>query len=202
MDALKSFTNKLPNPFVGLSKSQIILWIIIPLVLFIAAAIFIYVNYIEPQLMQMDYNANYEFDKTVENSISTIGVDTRKKVNLYLFWACWCPNSNQEGATGKKLHDLWDKVEDDYKNKKWNVKKYKLNFKKINENDNDFGYYESIVKKNGEIEGFPSIFLVYDDFVPEKDTSSGSTHRIVYEFDASPTEENIKEFVKTALNIG
>jgi len=131
MDALKSFTNKLPNPFVGLSKSQIILWIIIPLVLFIAAAIFIYVNYIEPQLMKMDYNANYEFDKTVENSISTSGVDTRKKVNLYLFWACWCPNSNQEGATGKKLHDLWDKVEDDYKNKKWNVKKYKLNFKII-----------------------------------------------------------------------
>ena len=28
--------------------------------------------------------------------------DIRKRVDLYLFWACWCPNSNKDGRIYKK----------------------------------------------------------------------------------------------------
>lgn len=183
---------RVKNIFNNVSKKHVILWGGL-LVVFILAAIFVYVNYIQPQLVEKEYEENYEFDETIKNTNSGSGIDTiTKKVDLYLFWACWCPNSNKEGATGTRLHGVWDKIEDDYKNGKWGTKNFKINFKKIEENDAGFTTSEQIVKNGSGIEGFPSIFLRFND----KDGVS-----TVYEFDASPTEENIKEFIKTVLKI-
>jgi hypothetical protein len=74
-----------------------------------------------------------------------------------------------------------------------------LTFVKVNECDNDFAAHEATVTKS-EIEGFPSIFVVYDDYVLDKDTNTKVKQTIIYELDASPTEETIKNFIKSALH--
>ena len=74
--------------FVGNNKKKIILWIVL-LVIFIIAAVFVYVNYIQPQLVDMEYRANYEFDETIENELKPQGLKGPKKpATIYLFWAC------------------------------------------------------------------------------------------------------------------
>lgn len=186
--------------FVGNNKKKIILWIVL-LVIFIIAAVFVYVNYIQPQLVDMEYRANYEFDETIENELKPQGLKgTKKPATIYLFWACWCPNSNKESMTGKKLHQVWDTIEDEYKNKKWSPSSnYSLDFKKVSENNVDFVTMEKLVKKSGEIEGFPSIYLRKQ----EKVTNAGGPgmEYVVYEFDANPTIENLKEFISHVLKI-
>ena len=182
----------------NVSKRNLILILVI-VSLFIGAAVFVYVNYIKPQLIEMDYKPNYEFDKVVENKLTSRGRDAYKNVDMFLFWADWCPNSNKEGSTGTKLHSVWDKVEDDFKNKRFTVNGFNIRFKKINENDNDFGHYESVVRGKGEIEGFPSIFIVYKKFGKNTTTNMDQEDKIVYEFDAMPSEENIKELINKVL---
>ena len=154
----------------------------------------------------MEYRANYEFDKTIENELKPNDLKPndlkgpKKPATIYLFWACWCPNSNKENITGKKLHEAWDTIEDEYENKKWSPSsKYKLDFKKVSENNVDFATMEKLVKKSGEIEGFPSIYLRKE----EKVTNEGghAMEFVVYEFDANPTIENLKEFISHVLKI-
>ena len=81
---------RVKNIFNNVSKKHVILWGGL-LVVFILAAIFVYVNYIQPQLVEKEYEENYEFDETIKNKNSGIGIDTiTKKVDLYLFWAFDC----------------------------------------------------------------------------------------------------------------
>ena len=178
----------------NISKKSLLLWLFL-LIVFIIAAVFVYVNYIKPQLDIMDYKANYEFDSTDDSKLKKSSVT--KKATVYLFWADWCPNSNTESSTGRLLHKVWDDVESQYKNNKWNIND-KLTFLKVNECDNDFTVHESIVTKS-EIEGFPSIYIVYDDYVLNPDTNIKTKQTIVYELDATPNEDNIKNFIESAL---
>lgn len=197
MERVKSIIGNANNALLkaNISKKTIMLWLFL-LVAFIAAAVFVYINYIKPQLDVMDYKANYEFDGTDDSSLKKSSVS--RKATVYLFWACWCPNSNKESSTGKQLHDTWDSVEKQYKEKKWTVGNDKLTFLKVSESDNDFAAHEAIVTK-GEIEGFPSIYIVYDDFILDKDTNTKVKQKIIYELDATPTEETVKNFIKSAL---
>ena len=181
------------------NKKKIIIWIVL-LIIFIIAAVFVYVNYIQPQLVDMEYRANYEFDETIENELKpdTTSRGSKKPATIYLFWACWCPNSNKESMTGKKLHDTWDLLEKEYIDKKWSPSnKYSLDFKKVSEKNVNFDKFQKIVVKSGEIEGFPSIYLVRE----EKITNEGghAMENIVYEFDANPTTSNLKEFISHVL---
>jgi thiol-disulfide isomerase/thioredoxin len=198
MERIKSFAEN-TNLFLtksNISKKSLILWFIL-LVLFIAAAVFVYINYIKPQLDVMNYKANYEFDSTDDSKLKKSSVS--RKATVYLFWADWCPNSNTESATGKSLHSTWNKITEESKKGTWNVGNDVLTFVKVNECDNDFAAHEATVTKS-EIEGFPSIFVVYDDYVLDKDTNTKVKQTIIYELDASPTEETIKNFIKSALH--
>src|SRR6056300_769235 len=103
----------------NISKKSLLLWLLL-LIIFIIAAVFVYVNYIKPQLDVMDYKANYEFDNTDSSKLQKSSVT--KKATVYLFWAEWCPNSNKESSTGRLLHKVWDDVESQYRNNKWNIK--------------------------------------------------------------------------------
>ena len=198
MERVKSIAEKANNFLVktNVSKKTIILWAII-LVFFIGAAVFVYVNYIKPQLDVMNYKANYEFDNVDDSALSKSSVSRKAKV--YLFWTDWCPNSNQESATGKRLHSTWDSIESQYKENKWKVNNDKLEFIKVSECDNDFAVHEAVVTKS-EIEGFPSIYVVYDDYVLDKETNTKTKQNIIYEMDATPSEDNIKNFISSALN--
>lgn len=195
MERIKSFAKNADSFLTksNISKKSLILWFML-LVLFITAAVFVYINYIKPQLDVMDYKANYEFNNTDDNKGNALS----RKATVYLFWAEWCPNSNKESATGKRLHDTWDKITEDNKKGTWKVNNDILTFVKVNECDNDFSAHESKVTKS-EIEGFPSIFVVYDDMVDDGNNNK-VLQNIIYELDANPTEDTIKHFIRSALN--
>jgi len=214
MDKVKKLTSTLTNKLANVSdskKKMFVLWFVIT-ILFIGAAAFVYINYIEPRFASMAYKANYEFDSTVENKLDdknsgyintsgkavhpddTIGEDTggnqsggkdtdvnqppkKGLPTFYLFWACWCPNSNKQSTRGKKLHELYDVIKTKFNGK--------VNFIRTMEGDDDFVTHEKLVTKGSEIEGFPSIYMVYDD----------NGEKVSVEFDAFPTEEAITEFI-------
>ena len=68
MERIKSFAKNADSFLTksNISKKSLILWFML-LVLFITAAVFVYINYIKPQLDVMDYKANYEFNNTDDN---------------------------------------------------------------------------------------------------------------------------------------
>ena len=70
--------------FLTINKEVLILWGIL-LVIFIIAAVFVYVNYIQPQLVDMEYRANYEFDKTIENELKPQGLKGLKNQQLFIY---------------------------------------------------------------------------------------------------------------------
>jgi len=196
MDKIKSLF-KNADTFISktnISKKTWLLWFIL-LASFIAAASFVYINYIKPKLDVTEYKANYEFDSTSTASIKN--TKKGKKATVYLFWADWCPNSNTQSTAGKKLHDTWDKLNSQYKQGKFTVDNNKLTFLKVNECDNDFAAHEAKVTKT-EIEGFPSIYIMYDDYIPDTDGKM-VPQTIIYELDATPSEDNIKDFINSAL---
>ena len=65
MEFANNIKGKMPQIVQNISKTQFMIWGGI-LVLFIIAAIFVYINYIKPQLVNMEYKANYEFDKKIQ----------------------------------------------------------------------------------------------------------------------------------------
>lgn len=188
MDLVNKLKSKIPQ---NISKTQIMVWGVI-LVSFILATIFVYINYIKPQLIDMEYKANYEFDKTIKDGKQK-GADIRKKVDLYLFWACWCPNSNKDGPTGSKLHKMWETLQDKVENNDITFKNYDIVFHTIQEKDDNFAKEEEKLVGKNNIEGYPSIFMKYTQLVNDKD------QEFVCEFDAMPTLENIIEFINDNL---
>ena len=74
MERIKSFAKNADSFLTksNISKKSLILWFML-LVLFITAAVFVYINYIKPQLDVMDYKANYEFNNTNYLSIGKFG---------------------------------------------------------------------------------------------------------------------------------
>lgn len=203
MEQIKSKASSVFNVLnnIKTSKKTILLWLVV-LVFFIAAAVFVYINHIKPKLELTDFKANYEFDK--EKSADTTMKQAEvvpKNATVYFFWACWCPNSNDADEPGKMLHDNWKQIEEEYKTQEWNVTPHKLSFVKVSENDNDFTEKEAKVKNDGEeIDGFPSIFIVYDEFHLNEKTKLKEKITIKNEMDTVPTKENIKKFIIDNLN--
>ena len=187
MEFANNIKGKMPQIVQNISKTQFMIWGGI-LVLFIIAAIFVYINYIKPQLADMEYKANYEFDKTIQDKGGK-KADIRKHVDLYLFWACWCPNSNKDGPTGEKLHEMWETLQEKVKNKEISFKNFDITFHTIQEKDDNFKSEEEKLVGKDNIEGFPSIFMKYTQMIDNKD------QEFVCEFDAMPTLENITEFI-------
>ena len=65
-------------------KMRNLILILVIVSLFIGAAVFVYVNYIKPQLIEMDYKPNYEFDKVVENKLTSRGKEAVSYTHLTL----------------------------------------------------------------------------------------------------------------------
>jgi hypothetical protein len=189
---INKVTSKLTNipMFQNISKTQAIIWISV-LITFILAAIFVYVNYIKPQIIDTVYKTNYEFDKTIKTDLE-LGSDIKKDINVYLFWACWCPNSNENGTQGIKLHGIWNKLTKMSQQEKKEEFGNNITFHRVEETADDF---KDKLKSIGisKIEGFPSIYISYKQYLQETDQT------IVCEFDALPNEKNITDFIKDNL---
>jgi hypothetical protein len=88
----------------------------------------------------------------------------------------------------KKLWPIWDKVKADLDRKVFNG--FQLSFVEIDgdKQEADLNYFEVEFLKSAEkkkVDGYPSIYMIKGDQV--------------YEFEAAPSEDNLKEFVKAVL---
>jgi len=174
-------------------KSPSFLMYIAIVALFVGIGYMIYVNYIAPRISPA-WIANDEYDQSnqsdgTEESGSGAGPgpgpgppgEEKGQAQLYLFHTNWCPYC-------KKLWPIWDKVKESLDRKIFNG--FQLSFVEIDgdKQEADLNYFEAEFLKSAEkkkIDGFPSIYMIKGDQV--------------YEFEAAPTEENLKEFVKSVL---
>ena len=166
-------------------KSPSFLMYIAIVALFVGIGYLIYVNYIAPRISP-SWIANDEFDQKEKDEISLApsesgGGVTKGQAQLYLFHTKWCPYC-------KKLWPIWDNVKTQLDRKIFNG--FQLSFVEIDgdKQEADLNYFEAEFLKDAEkkkVDGFPSIYLIKENQV--------------YEFEAQPTEENLKEFVKSVL---
>lgn len=173
-------------------KSPSFLMYIAIVALFVGIGYLIYVNYIAPRISP-SWIANDEFDQKEKDEISLApsesggggggggGSVTKGQAQLYLFHTKWCPYC-------KKLWPIWDNVKNELDRKIFNG--FQLSFVEIDgdKQEADLNYFEAEFLKDAEkkkVDGFPSIYLIKENQV--------------YEFEAQPTGENLKEFVKSVL---
>ena len=99
-----------------------------------------------------------------------------KQATLYLFYVNWCPHS-------KKVLPLWENLKKRYDGK--NVNGITVNLVGINgeEDEEAVADFEGTYKV--KVDGYPTIFLVKGDQV--------------IEYDATPTETTLIEFLNSAL---
>jgi len=113
----------------------------------------------------------YNDNGTVRNSSSGSG---SKDAEIILFSVDWCPHC-------KTAKPEWDKVKAEYNGK--DVNGYHLVFTDIN-CTNESPQVEKLMNQY-KIEGYPTIKLIKDGQV--------------IEFDAKPTESNLKQYIQTVL---
>lgn len=129
-------------------------FIIVTIMLLIAAIIFVYKNYLVPKMNQ-PYAPNKEFVDSEESD---------KECELIIFTVDWCPYC-------KKAMPIWDNFKEEYEGKKING--YTLYFTTINCTDeNDSNIKDMLNKYN--VEGYPTIKLVKDDEVISYDAKPNS----------------------------
>lgn len=174
-------------------KSPSFLMYIAIVALFVGIGYLIYVNYIAPRISP-SWIANDEYDQKGKDgpggsdaggdddpSESGGGSASKGQAQLYLFHTKWCPYC-------KKLWPIWDNVKTQLDRKVFNG--FQLSFVEIDgdKQEADLNYFEAEFLKDAEkkkVDGFPSIYLIKENQV--------------YEFEAQPTEDNLKEFVKSVL---
>ena len=169
-------------------KSPSFLMYIAIVALFVGIGYLIYVNYIAPRISP-SWIANDEYDQkdpdeptdTPADDGGASGSATKGQAQLYLFHTKWCPYC-------KKLWPIWDNVKTQLDRKIFNG--FQLSFVEIDgdKQEADLNYFEAEFLKDAEkkkVDGFPSIYLIKENQV--------------YEFEAQPTEDNLKEFVKSVL---
>ena len=173
-------------------KSPSFLMYIAIVALFVGIGYLIYVNYIAPRISP-SWIANDEYDQkdpddsagsdspADDPSESGGGSASKGQAQLYLFHTKWCPYC-------KKLWPIWDNVKTQLDRKIFNG--FQLSFVEIDgdKQEADLNYFEAEFLKDAEkkkVDGFPSIYLIKENQV--------------YEFEAQPTEDNLKEFVKSVL---
>ena len=145
--------------------------IMIAVIILILVILYVYQQYIAPK-MNPDYVANKEWEQS--SSDSTSGSTT--EVDIMMFTADWCPHC-------KKAKPIWEEFNNTYDGKVING--YKINVKTINcTNDSDPNVQNLLDKYN--VEGFPTIKLI----------KNGE----VYDYDAKPDKESLKQFLDTMTN--
>ena len=152
-------------------KFLLILFIIF---IFLGVALYTYNNYIAPKI-NPDFVPNREFEVDGEEC-------ENKFADIYLFSVEWCQHSND-------AKPIWNKIKKAFQGKKPSGSKYEIRFIELdgdkNEAEIDSFEAEYLTPNNKKIDGYPSIWMVKD-----KD---------VYEFAATPTKDNLAEFITSLV---
>ena len=117
-------------------------FIMVAIVILIAAIVFVYKKYLVPK-MNPTYAPNKEF---IEKS------DEEKDAELLIFTVDWCPYC-------KKAMPVWKKFQAEYDGK--TINGYNLNFRTINCTDENDAEVKEMLNKYG-IDGYPTIKLLKD----------------------------------------
>jgi hypothetical protein len=143
------------------------------LVLFIALAFWVYTTYIAPKL-NPEYKDNKEFigDGDDEGAVTN--------ANIYAFYTDWCPHCKTNIIAADSG---WKKTMDKYNGQKING--ITVTFVEVN-GEKEEGTLQSFESDHSvNITGFPTIYLV-----------KGNN---VIEFDSDITQDNLTNFLNTAL---
>ena len=154
---LDSIKKKFSNISPGDNKKFLL--ILLCTTLFIGIAIYIYKTHIIPKI-NPSYVSNKEF---IEQDRKT-----DEAADLYFFYTSWCPHC-------KTAMPVWNKLKENTKS----VKDININFYEV-DCDKD-----SATAEKYNVEGYPTIKLVYNDKV------------ITY--DAKPDIDTLKQFLNTSL---
>lgn len=137
------------------------LMILVVIFIFVAAGLFAYNKYVKPQ-MNPKYVANSEFNQAQG--------DGDKEAVIYYFTADWCPVS-------KRVFPQWEKFVSEYDGN--NINGYTLRTRVVDcEREKEFADKQNI-------EGYPTVKLMYDNQVVE--------------YDANVKYDTLVEFVNTSL---
>lgn len=138
-----------------LMRNKKLLMILFLLVVFIGLAIYVYQTYIVPR-MEPQY---------IENKELIASDDEMKEVELYYFYAKWCPYC-------KKAMPEWSKFREEYENKP--VNNTIIYFREINIEED-----EDVAEKFG-ISSVPKVKLVKDNQIIDYDANV--EHKLLEEF--------------------
>ena len=140
---------------------------------FIFVAFWTYNTYVAPKLKPQFVN-NKEFINEGDDASLDIH-DAR----IYIFYTDWCPHCQAVMKKGSG----WKTVQEKYNKQKING--VELTFMEINGETEDGQLKDFETEHNISIDGYPSIYLIKGDSV--------------IEFEAEPTEDNLINFLNTAL---
>ena len=128
--------------------------------------------YVYQQYIAPKMNPDYVANKEWDDSSAT----SNSEIDIMMFTADWCPHC-------KKAKPIWEDFFNTYDGKV--VNGYKINVKTINcTNDND-AKVQNLLNKY-KVEGFPTIKMI----------KNGE----VYNYDAKPDKESLKQFLNTMTN--
>jgi len=148
-----------------LSNKKFLFYILI-VAIFVGAAIFVYINYVKPK-MNTSYVANKEYQNQ-QNDDNQSG----ESADLYFFYTNWCPHCKSAKPVMAKLVDYLH-------SQNGMVNNVQVNYIPVDcEADKQ-------TAERFEVEGYPTIKLVYGTKV--------------IEYDAKPDLETLKQFLNTSL---
>lgn len=130
--------------FLEMVKNKKIWLILLLLVVFLCAAIYVYNNYVKPRINKA-YVANKEYVQKQDSGSS-------KSADLYFFYTNWCPHC-------KSARPIWDKLKEETP---------QVNDITINYIDIDCEK-EATVAEKFKVEGYPTIKLSYNNKIIEYD---------------------------------
>ena len=130
--------------FLEMVKNKKIWLILLLLVVFLCAAIYVYNNYVKPRINKA-YVANKEYVQKQDGGSS-------KSADLYFFYTNWCPHC-------KSARPIWDKLKEETP---------QVNDITINYIDIDCEKEPTVAEKF-KVEGYPTIKLSYNNKIIEYD---------------------------------
>ena len=147
----------------------------ITVIIFIGVALWVYNNYILPEIISPEYKANKEWDSSDNND------EGGKKADIYLFYTNWCPHCKDIMKEGDLIKNIdqgsWVKFKNKYNDVI--VNGHSIIFHEI-----DCEVDESLANKF-DIQGYPTIKLKKGDEI--------------IEYDAKPSLETFEKFVNTVI---
>ena len=126
--------DNIKNTMSNLLLNKKFLIILIVSALFISLAIYLYITYVKPKMLEKEYVPNKEIEYEKE-----------REAELYYFYTTWCPYC-------KKAKPEWEQLKETYANE--NINNTKIHFKEI-DCDKD-----SKTADEFNVEGYPTIKLV------------------------------------------